>query len=208
MNIVLQKGCLIVFEGIDGAGKSTQLQLLASHLAQQGFDVISTKEPTNGSYGKKIRQLYSDRQQMSAGQELALFVEDRREHVETLIGPGLETNKIILCDRYVLSTIAYQGAAGADPQEIAHMNAFAPRPDLAFIFEADPQSSTRRITEQRGDSLNDFEQLETLQRVAAHFSAMQQSYIRRIDALQPIDTIHGEVVSHVEELIHTLKPSL
>ncbi|MFN2353074.1 MAG: dTMP kinase [Desulfopila sp.] len=202
----MQKGCLIVFEGIDGTGKSTQLQLLASHLTQQGLSVVATKEPTNGGYGKKIRQLYSDRQQMSITEELALFVEDRREHVNNVIEPALEAHKIILCDRYFLSTIAYQGAAGADPQEIARLNDFAPRPDLAFIFEADPQSSTKRITEQRGDSLNDFEQLETLQRVAAQFSALQQSYIRRIDALQPVDTIHREVAFHAEGLIHNLKP--
>lgn len=207
MDIVLRKGCLIVFEGIDGTGKSTQLQLLASHLAQQGLSVVSTKEPTNGSYGRRIRQLYSDRQQMSITEELALFVEDRREHIDNVIGPGLEAHKIILCDRYFLSTIAYQGAAGADTREIARMNDFAPRPDLALIFEADPQSSTRRITEQRGDRLNDFEQLETLQRVAAHFSALQQSYIRRIDALQPVDTIHREVVFHAEGLIRKLIPS-
>lgn len=196
-----RKGVLIVFEGTDGTGKSTQLQLLANALQKQGFPVVSTREPTTGKYGQQIRALYSNRKNVSLEEELDLFIADRKEHIETLLAPALSSGKIILCDRYFLSTIAYQGAAGLDPAHISARNAFAPTPDLALLFHVSIQTGIKRITENRGDSLNDFEHEEYLQKVAAQFEQMDFPYIKRIDAGRSIETIHQDVLNQVQILL-------
>ncbi len=200
-SIAQKQGILIVFEGIDGTGKSTQLDLLAKSLKSQGHSVITTREPTNGTYGQKIRSLYENRGDVTKEEELELFLQDRREHVRTLLEPGLAKKNIILCDRYFLSTIAYQGAAGFDIIDIAKKNYFAPKPNLAILFEMSPKVSIDRITNRRGDTLNDFEQEENLQKVAQIFDKLDFPYIRRIDANRPIESVHETIVSLVEDYL-------
>ena len=194
-------GLLIVFEGIDGTGKSTQITLLETFLIQQGYQVTTTREPTLGPYGQRIRDLYQNRHEVSLEEELELFLLDRREHVATVIAPSLERGRIVLCDRYFLSTAAYQGAAGLDPQDIIERNHFAPEPDLAIIFEIDIEESIKRITITRGDSLNDFEQLESLKKVDKIFRSLQLSYIRRINGSQSIDRVSELVRQLVVDLL-------
>lgn len=194
------KGKLIVFEGTDGTGKSTQLKLLATALQKKGLTVVSSFEPTNGIYGQQIRKLYSNRKDTTLEEELELFIADRKEHVETLITPALASGKIILCDRYYLSTMAYQGAAGLDPGLIFKKNAFAPTPDLALLFYAPIKTGITRITEARGDTLNDFEKEEYLAQVAVQFKKMDLPFIQRIDANRSIDVIHTDVLHFVQEL--------
>ncbi len=205
MRSPLIKGVLIVFEGIDGTGKSTQLNLLAQHLSSSGYPVITTREPTEGIYGQKIRQLYANRDKVTKQEELQLFLDDRREHVEKLLTPALNNKKIVLCDRYFLSTVAYQGAAGFNPDEILHLNSFAPDPNLALIFQATPESSIERITQLRGDTPNDFEKADTLTKVAAIFDKLDFQYIHRIDANDSIAAIHSIVVRRVESLLQSLQ---
>ncbi len=196
----MKKGLLIVFEGIDGTGKSTQLDLLAGYLVGKGYPVITTREPTNGPYGQAIRQLYVDRGSVSKDEELALFINDRKEHVTEVIQPALEGKRIILCDRYFLSTAAYQGAVGFDPQEILKKNNFAPDPDIALLFLANPEISAQRITG-RGDILNDFERQDQLQKVQELFLSLNKPYIHPIDSTGPINTVHKTVVDKVMDLI-------
>jgi dTMP kinase len=201
----LKKGCLIVFEGIDGTGKSTQLQLLEKHLTINfGLNVVSTREPTEGVYGHQIRALYNNREGVTLEEELDLFIKDRQDHVLNLIEPALLAKKVVLCDRYYLSTIAYQGAAGADIQSIAMKNNFAPEPDLALLFQLSPEISVKRITQKRGDSLNDFEQQESLGKVAVIFDNMSFPYIRRIDSQQTIKKVHQDVIGAVEPYLHNI----
>ena len=199
--ITPQHGLLIVFEGIDGTGKSTQISLLESFLKNKGFRVTTTREPTQGRFGQRIRELYQNRQAVTLEQELELFLSDRREHVETLIIPSLKKGRIVLCDRYYLSTAAYQGAAGLDPLMIVEQNRFAPAPDLAFIFEIDAEESIHRITISRGDHLNDFEQLESLKKVDKIFKDLHFPYIRRIDGAQTIDQVSSLVRKHTIRLL-------
>lgn len=196
-----RQGLLIVFEGIDGTGKSTQIELLRDFLELEGYQVTTSREPTNGVYGQRIRELYRNRQTITREEELDLFLADRREHVETLIGPSLEDGRIVLCDRYFLSTAAYQGAAGLDPWKIIEQNNFAPSPDLAFIIEIEPQESVRRITLLRGDTLNDFEQLESLIQVDKIFKELTFSYIKRIDGSQSINQVSAIIRKHTVNLI-------
>lgn len=190
---VLKKGCLIVFEGIDGTGKSTQLQLLAKHLEAKGLAVVTTREPTEGFYGQKIRALYTNRQKITREEELQLFIQDRKDHVDSLIHPALAEKKVVLSDRYYLSTMAYQGAAGMDPKVIHEMNSFAPNPDLALLFRLDPALSVQRITQKRGDTLNDFEQQESLQKVSEIFESMNFPFICRVEAEQSVNEVHTKV---------------
>jgi len=197
----LKKGLLIVFEGIDGTGKSTQMDLLGQHLVNKGYPVISTREPTTGQYGMKIRQLYLKRDSISKEEELELFLNDRREHVRELIQPALTDHKIVLCDRYFLSTAAYQGAVGFEPQEILRLNSFAPDPDLALLFTAKPELSVKRIAG-RGDALNDFERQDELQKVSDIFLSLDKPYITPIDGSGTIEYIHQQVIRHVMVLLN------
>lgn len=194
-------GRLIVFEGIDGTGKSTQLTLLGDYLRQCGYDVLLTREPTGGPFGQQIRDLYRNRSQASHGEELEMFLADRREHVDSLLLPALAEGKIILCDRYFLSTVAYQGAHGFDPAEILAKNDFAPDPDLALLFEVSLATSLKRITLGRGDQLNDFEQAESLTLVSKIFQALDLPYLVRVNGERSVIEIHREVVAAVHPVL-------
>ena len=204
MTIKLRKGVLIVFEGTDGTGKSTQLQLLSRYLLGKGYPVLTTREPTEGQYGQQIRELYVNRSKYSQEQELELFLADRRQHVHDLLTPALEQGKVILCDRYFLSTAAYQGARGFDPEDILKLNHFAPDPDLALLFQVPLDTGLKRITSGRGEELHDFEQRESLDQVAAIFSSIKRPYIRLIDSTGSIEEVHHTVIEHVRPLLSAL----
>jgi dTMP kinase len=196
-----RKGWLIAFEGIDGTGKTTQIELLAGVLRQRGLSVVVTREPTDGQYGRRIRELYKNRKSVTPEEELALFLNDRREHVAQVIAPALAGGKVVLTDRYYYSTAAYQGAAGHDPQKIIAANElFAPVPDMVIMLEAPVSLGVHRVQKLRGESLNDFEQEETLARVAGIFAGLKGENIRRIDGTGSAAAVHALVVANVAEL--------
>ena len=178
----LCRGLLIVFEGVDGAGKTTQVRLLAQHLQRQGYDVVCLKEPTEGPWGQKLRQLAQHgRQDVSPATELEWFLQDRREDVEQNIRPALARGQIVLLDRYYFSTMAYQGALQLDPEEIRMRNeAFAPPPDVLCLLDIPPERGLQRVR-QRG-AVSHFERLDYLERVATIFAAMRFPYLKHIDA--------------------------
>ena len=190
---------LIAFEGIDGTGKTTQLQGLADFFRERGLPVITTYEPTDSIYGRRIRALYRDRSSCTPEEELRLFIEDRRLHVDQLIRPGLAAGKIILTDRYYYSTAAYQGAAGMNTDEIFARNSFAPVPNLVLLLTMDPEVSIARIREGRGEELNDFEQLDQLRKVADHFASFTDPGIVRIDAAQAPEQVQEDIRKIVQE---------
>ena len=197
-----KRGVLIAFEGIDGTGKSTQIELLARRLRRTGLEVVTTFEPTNGRHGRRLRELFSNRAELDPDRELELFMADRREHVGELINPALAAGKVVLTDRYYFSTAAYQGAAGHNPAHILAANeAFAPRPELVLLLTADPAVGVRRVRELRGERLNDFEQEEYLQKVAAIFADLRDSNICRIDAAGEIARVHERIWSPVHRLL-------
>lgn len=196
-----KRGLLIVFEGTDGTGKSTQLSLLEQYLQNNHYPVVSTCEPTKGQYGQQIRKLYMQRDSRTPREELELFLADRKEHVDNVINPALASGKIVLCDRYFLSTVAYQGAIGFDINELISLNSFAPNPDIALLFHAPLDTGRKRITEGRGDTLNDFEKIENLQKVATIFNSLSLPYIHRISAQGSIEDIHAKVLSQVLPMV-------
>jgi len=197
-----QRGLLLAFEGIDGTGKSTQINLLAATLGGMGLPVVITREPTDGVYGRQIRALFSRRDTLSPGDELDLFMADRREHVREVIEPALLAGRIVLTDRYYLSTVAYQGANGQDPEAIMTANEiFAPVPDLVLLLSMTPAQGIHRIRALRGEVLNDFEQEEVLSRVAAIFAGLDRPYIARIDAAAPLTEVQAAIEARVRQLL-------
>lgn len=198
----MERGLLIAFEGIDGTGKSTQIALLAEYLAARNLDVVTTREPTDGVYGRKIRSMFAQRHQLTPEEELALFMADRREHVRKVILPALAEGRVVLTDRYYLSTAAYQGAVGRNPAVIiADNEEFAPRPDVVFLLTLTAAESVYRIRTIRGESLNDFEREDSLAAVAAIFAGFEMDYIVRVDAAKSVDMVHGEIVAKIDEML-------
>lgn len=195
-----RNGRLVAFEGIDGTGKSTQIALLFDWLQQRGYDVVATREPTNGVYGKRIRNLYQARNSVSRQEELDLFLADRREHVEQLIAPALAQGKIVLTDRYYFSTAAYQGVHGFDPEAIIRQNeAFAPIPDLVLLINIPPDEAVMRIERYRNEALNQFEQEDGLRQVAKIFAGLTNDCIQRVDGSGSTEEVHAQVIAQVWE---------
>jgi len=197
----MSKGMLIAFEGIDGTGKSTQLPQLATFLRSLGLEVLETREPTNGVYGQEIRSLFQNRQRVTRERELELFLLDRRQHVDECILPALAQGKTVLTDRYYFSTAAYQGAAGCDPAEIFARNSFAPEPDLVLLLVLSADESIARIRDLRGEALNDFEQKEQLEKVAALFASFPHGCIVRVPAARPVVEVQSSIRDAVLQVL-------
>jgi dTMP kinase len=198
-SIHVDGGLFVIFEGIDGTGKSTQHHLLAEKLEQLGYAVVSTFEPTEGPFGQKIRELFVDRGAVSNEEELELFIADRDQHVQEVLKPALADGCVVVCDRYYLSTVAYQGANGMDPDYIMKRNKDFPVPDLAIILEIEPTQGIQRIQNQRNENPNTFEEESNLTKVAAIFTSMQHPYIKRICASDSIEIVHNQVLKAVKE---------
>jgi dTMP kinase len=176
-------GWLIAFEGIDGAGKSTQLPLLAERLRATGRRVVETHEPTEGSWGQRIRAMARSGERVEPEREVAWFVADRREHVAQVIEPALQRGDVVLTDRYFLSTVAYQGARGLDPRALLEAaEAEFPLPDLALLFEIDAEVGRARIAARAASYEPGFEDLAVLREAARVFRGLERDYLVRLDA--------------------------
>lgn len=139
----------VTFEGLDGSGKTTQAELLRAHLATVGRDVVSTREPGGTKLGERIRSLLLEGAEMSAWAEAALFAAARAELVEQVIAPALERGADVICDRYLDSSLAYQGIArGLGVDEVLELNQRVLRgvmPDRTFLLLVDSDESERRV---------------------------------------------------------------
>jgi len=185
---------LVAFEGIDGSGKSTQALKLGAWAEGLGYEVVQTKEPTAGKWGKRIRDSMFKRR-LPAREELRCFVNDRREHVKTLIEPALRRGAFVIIDRYYYSTVAYQGARGLDPWKVLKLNrAFAPMPDIVFMMDLEPRVSLQRVA---GRGAKDkFETLGELTKVRELFLklALREPHVVMLDADRPAGAVHKDVV--------------
>ncbi len=195
------RGLFIVIEGIDGTGKSTLSAALQQELMRLGVDCLCTFEPSDGVWGKRLRESFSSPERLLPHQELELFIKDRQDHVKNTLTPAIEAGKVVVCDRYYFSTMAYQGARGMDMEEIRHMNQFAPVPDVVFLLELPVEQAIERITGGRGERLNSFEKEEYLRKVATNFNSLKDEYIVRMDASRPPDELVQQAMRHIEPLL-------
>ncbi len=194
-------GLFITFEGPEGSGKSTQARLLAEFLERQGYTVVLTREPGGTPIGDQIRQVLLNRtnQAMHPRTEVLLFQASRAQHVEELISPALEAGKIVICDRYADSTLAYQGyGRGEDVAELRRLIDYATGglwPDLTLWLDLPVEAGLARIAPTRRNRL-DAEALAFHRRVQAGYAqlaaAEPQRWVR-IPAHRPREAVQADV---------------
>ena len=201
--VVLKRGYLIVFEGIDGTGKSTQCSLLSKFLREKKIPNIVLAEPTMGIWGMKIRRVLSEgREGISPKEELSWFVNDRKEDISKNIMPALLDNKVVIMDRYYFSTAAYQGALGLNPEDIRTENEnFAPIPDRVLIFLTSPDVCLERIESSR-DQKSAFEKIEYLQNVETIFKSFVGPNISFINSIGSVSEVHKKVLTEVKDIFN------
>jgi dTMP kinase len=189
---------LIVFEGIDGSGKTTQAKMLSAALELLEIDHILTFEPSGGIIGRLIRSAGS---RPDPEEEARLFTEDRRDHVERVILPALKADRTVICDRYVYSSVAYQGARGIDRERIlAENRLFAPEPDIIFFLAVPVSVALARIRSARALGFSVFEAREDLEAVDAIYKGIVDPLISRLDGTLSPDSIHAAVLDAIERL--------
>jgi dTMP kinase len=201
-----KRGHLIVLEGIDGSGKSTQAKLLVRRLAARGLHPVLFREPTRGKWGRLIREKARRAGSLTPEEELDLFVRDRRENVERNLEPAMAAGRTVVLDRYYFSTIAYQGAKGIDPGRIRRMNErFAVRPDLVFIVDIDAGRGLARIGD-RGHRDELFEREDYLDRVREIFNGFKGRKFVHIDGNRGIRDISDEILGKVLRVLRGVRP--
>lgn len=194
-------------DGIDGAGKSTQLALLCDWLARRGHDVIACRDPGSTSLGERLRSLLLERGATAIGPraEMLLYMAARAQLVEEVIRPALAQGQTVVSDRYLLANVVYQGhAGGLDPAELWTVGRVATdglTPDLTIVLDLDPSSATERLHR----PLDDLERRDDAyrERLRAGFLAEAQRDPRRIvvvDAARSIDEIHAAICAQVEQV--------
>ena len=204
-------GFFLTFEGVEGGGKTTQARRLAEALRKRGHTVLVTREPGGTEVGKVLRRLVLEPAgaPLAAEAELLLLLADRAQHVRDVILPGLRDNAVVISDRFLDSTIAYQGYGRGIPLDLLRrLNSFASQaclPDCTVLLDVSVEVGLRRASQSRGASEVDrFEALapDFHHRVRAGFKAIAQEHPQRvyvIDADQPIEPIHQQIVSTVLE---------
>jgi len=192
----VKSGTLIVFEGIDGSGKSTQLPRLAARLRAAGHEVLCSGEPWEGcEAGRRIRRMARSGRRVPARTELAWFVEQRRAHLRERVLPALQRGEIVLLNRYYLSSVAYQGARGLDWREIlaAHPAPEFPAPDLVLLLDLPPGAGLARVESRAAAAEPAFEERAFLESVREIFLALQLPSLARIAAAAAPAEVEREI---------------
>jgi dTMP kinase len=181
----------LVIEGIDGTGKTTLAARLADRIRRTGRTVVLLREPTDGPYGQSIRALAKEgRQNVHPEDELELFIRDRIENCRDRIRPALERGDCVVMDRYYLSSVAYQGAQGLDPEMILERNErIAVIPDLVLLLDIPVQDGLSRIAASRPSGPDLFENRSDLERVRSIFLGIRRPFIRILDASGDADSV-------------------
>jgi dTMP kinase len=200
-------GIFLVFEGGEGAGKSTQIKHLAERLRARGHDVLVTREPGATEIGARIRRMVLD-SETSPRAEALLYAADRAHHVSTVVRPALERGAVVISDRYIDSSLAYQGAGRAlDVDEISWLSAWATdglRPDLVILLDIDPRVGLARAGRRGATDLVEQESLEFHDRVRAGYLRLADEEHERylvVDATGDEQEIAGEIAGRVSALL-------
>lgn len=204
------KGKFITIEGTDGSGKSTQIELLMRYLQDKGLDVVFTREPGGTGISEKIREIILDinNKKMTGTTEALLYAAARSQHVEEKIIPAVNSGKIVICDRFVDSSIAYQGAArGLGADMIMDINSFALHgimPDLTLFFDLSPEKGILRKKNERELDRLEAEKLEFHNKVYEGYKSLCGKYperIQPINADQRVEDVFDNVRKAIDGLL-------
>lgn len=208
----MKKGKFITVEGPEGAGKTTIIDMLASNLAEEGYQVLQTREPGGIEIAEQIRSVILDKKntKMDPRTEALLYAAARRQHLAEKVKPALDEGYIILCDRFIDSSLAYQGyARGLGIEEVYSINSFAIEgmmPELTLYFDIDPEAGLDRINQHKGREVNrlDLEKLDFHHKVREGYLKLMELYSERIfkiDASKPLEEVYQQAESKLKERI-------
>lgn len=203
-------GVFITFEGGDGSGKSTQIERISKYLRDQGYLIRTTREPGGTAIGSKLREIVlHSRENIAPRTEALLYAADRAQHIAEVVRPALADGQIVLQDRYIDSSLAYQGAGRVlEVEEVRQISAWATeelRPDLTVVFDIDHESSkSRRSAEKRQFDRLESEEANFHERVRQGFLSLAEGggeRYRVIDASQSIEDVSAELEQLITELL-------
>lgn len=202
----MSKGLFVTFEGVDGCGKTTQMNLLAKYLKDNGHDVILTREPGAKGLGEKIREilLHYDGE-VSSRAESFLFLADRAQHIDKIVNPAVEQGKIVLCDRHTDSTLAYQGyGRGVVLEQLKMLNNLATgqrKPDITFVFDIDIETSMSRVGKEK-DRMESagIEFFEKVRKGYLEIAKQEPDRVKVLDSTRSIDEIFEDVIKYIRSI--------
>lgn len=206
----MDRGIFITMEGPDGSGKSTQIDLLKEYLESAGYDVLITREPGGNRISEAIREiiLNSEYTEMSPVTEMMLYASARAQLIAEVIGPAIESGKAVISDRFVDSSLVYQGMArGLGVETVYEINKVAIgeyMPQLTIMLDLPAEVGISRKKDQKELDRMELESLEFHKKVAAGYREMAERFperIKRIDATLPIEEIYGIIKGSVEGLL-------
>lgn len=203
----MNKGYFITFEGADGCGKTTQLELLKDYLKNKRYDVVVTREPGAKGLGEKFREILLNYDGVVSDRcESFLFLADRAQNIDTIVKPAVSSGKIVLCDRHIDSSTAYQGyGRGLDIQQIKNLNSIATGgmlPDLTIVFDIDIETSMQRVGKNKDRMENSgVEFFNRVRNGYLELAKQEPDRIKVVDSTGSIEDIHKHVVSLVSNLL-------
>lgn len=187
-----KKAFFICIEGLDASGKTTQAHRLVRNLRQRGFEAVYTTEPSSGEIGRFIRaRILQRKKRVPSVVEALLFAVDRIDHVERRIKPALQKGKVVVCDRYMFSSMAYQGAEGLNIEWIEEINGSAIPPDIAIYLDVPPEVVLKRMKRKRSV----MERLQVQRRVREVYMKLVESRrLMPIDGNRPADEVSKDIL--------------
>ena len=200
-----KKGIFICIEGLDGSGKTTHAHRLVRNLQKKEFEAIYTTEPSRGELGKFIRSsVLEGEKRVPRVLETVLFAVDRVEHLEKMVKPALQQGKIVVSDRYIYSSLAYQGSAGLDVNWIKEINSFVLPADMAIYIDVPPEVVVKRIKRKKSV----MERLETQRKVQeVYMMFVNSGKLIRIDGDRPKVEVEQNILSLILEFLEKHKTS-
>ena len=203
----MKKGLFITFEGADGCGKTTQIKLLAEYLKNKGYEVVLTREPGGKGLGEKVREILLNYDgEVSDRCESFLFLADRAQNIDVIVNPAVQSGKIVLCDRHIDSTVAYQGyGRGLDLKRIKMLNDLATngrKPDLTIVFDIDVETSMKRVGSEkdRMESVG-IEFHNKVRNGYLEIAKEEPERIKVVNAVQSIENVFEDVKQIVKNIL-------